>query len=129
MVGTLNYLSPEMMQHQISVIESDLWDLGCIIFKMTTGRVPFPGIEMMKVRGLILDRKIDWQDDFFEPECRDLIEKLLVMNPKERLGAPDTDHDMISLMAHPFFRGIDFNSDLSKLELKKIICMKLPQGI
>lgn len=51
------------------------------------------------------------------------------MNPKERLGAPDTDHDMIALMAHPFFRGIDFNSDLSKLELKKIICMKLPQGI
>ena len=49
---------------------------------MTTGRVPFPGIEMMKVRGLILDRKIDWQDDFFEPECRDLIEKLLVMNPR-----------------------------------------------
>ena len=96
---------------------------------MTTGRVPFPGIEMMKVRGLILDRKIDWQDDFFEPECRDIIEKLLAMNPRERLGAPDTDHDMIALMAHPFFRGIDFNSDLSKLELKKIICMKLPQGI
>ena len=94
-------------------MESDLWDLGCIIFKMTTGRVPFPGVDMMKVRGLILDRKIDWKDDFIEPECKDLIERLLVMNPKDRLGAPNTNHDMVALMEHPFFKGIDFNTDLS----------------
>ena len=129
MVGTLNYLSPEMMKHQISVIESDLWALGCIIFKMTTGRVPFPGVDMITVRNLILQRQIDWQDDFIEPECKDLIEKLLIMSPRGRLGAPDTDHDILALMAHPFFKGIDFNGDLSKLELKKIISMNLPQGI
>ena len=80
---------------------------------MSTGRVPFPGVDMMKVRGLILDRKIDWKDDFIEPHCKDLIERLLVMNPRDRLGAPNTNHDMIALMEHPFFKGIDFNTDLS----------------
>ena len=43
------------------------------------------------------------------------------LEPKERLGAPGTPHDMNALMKHPFFKGIDFNSDLSKLGLKDLL--------
>ena len=42
-VGTVNYLCPEMIQECTSSCETDLWALGCIIFKMVTGKVPFPG--------------------------------------------------------------------------------------
>ena len=42
-VGTVNYLSPEMIKECQASCESDLWALGCIIFKMVTGKVPFPG--------------------------------------------------------------------------------------
>ena len=45
-VGTINYMSPETIESSVSVMETDLWALGCIIFKMLTGRVPFPGIQL-----------------------------------------------------------------------------------
>ena len=43
-VGTINYMAPETIDDSVSVMETDLWALGCIIFKMLTGRVPFPGM-------------------------------------------------------------------------------------
>ena len=36
-VGTVNYLAPEMASKSVSTLETDLWALGCIIFKMVTG--------------------------------------------------------------------------------------------
>mmetsp|Transcript_20814 Transcript_20814/g.14930 ORF Transcript_20814/g.14930 Transcript_20814/m.14930 type:complete len:115 (+) Transcript_20814:424-768(+) len=44
-VGTLNYLAPEMIKENESGFGTDLWALGCILFKMLTGHVPFPGIK------------------------------------------------------------------------------------
>jgi 3-phosphoinositide dependent protein kinase-1 len=62
-VGTVNYLAPEMIKDCQSSCESDLWALGCIIFKMVTGKVPFPGTNITTVYPLILQRKIDWPKD------------------------------------------------------------------
>lgn len=59
-VGTVNFLAPEMIQSQESTCSSDLWALGCIIFKMYTGKVPFPGMSETQVFPQILGRKIDW---------------------------------------------------------------------
>jgi 3-phosphoinositide dependent protein kinase-1 len=44
MVGTVNYMAPEMIQESESTCATDLWALGCILFKMYTGKVPFPGM-------------------------------------------------------------------------------------
>lgn len=49
-----------------------------------------------------------------DPTVRDLIEKLIQVEPLDRLGCPMTGHDIKKLMRHPFFDGIKFNSDLSK---------------
>ena len=111
-MGTVNYLAPEMLSESVSTMESDLWALGCIIFKMITGRVPFPGIDLWRVRPLILNREINWPSEPINPVCRDLIEKLIQLRPEDRLGACGTEHDMFALMQHPFFEGIDFTSDL-----------------
>ena len=43
-VGTPLYVSPEMLQESISLPASDIWALGCIIFRMHTGRNAFNGI-------------------------------------------------------------------------------------
>ena len=45
LVGTLNYMAPEMLDEWHATLSTDLWALGCIIFKMATGRVPFPGVD------------------------------------------------------------------------------------
>ena len=41
--------------------------------------------------------------------------------PKDRLGAVDTENDIKALMKHSFFEDIDFNSDLSKLGVKQLL--------
>ena len=42
-VGTAYYVSPEMLQDSIASSSSDLWALGCIIYRMLIGQVPFQG--------------------------------------------------------------------------------------
>ena len=111
-VGTYNYMAPELISSSQTVLESDLWALGCIIFKMITGKVMIPGKQLFQVSPLIQNRQIPWPNSI-DADCKDLIDKLIQLDPKNRLGAPGTPHDMSTLMKHPFFKNIDFSSDLS----------------
>jgi hypothetical protein len=43
-----------------------------------------------------------------------------MIDPKDRLGSPDSKNDIQNLKSHPFFKGIDFNN-LQKYNVKKII--------
>ena len=38
---------------------------------------------------------------------------MLVINPKDRLGAPGSANGMEALKSHPFFKGIDFTNPKS----------------
>ena len=60
LVGTVNYLAPEMIQAQMATLSTDLWALGCIIFKMVTGQVPFTGTQSYTVFPKINSRSIEW---------------------------------------------------------------------
>lgn len=63
LVGTANYCAPEMIKDQISCMGTDLWTLGCIIFKMRTGKVPFSGVANHVIWPKILNRQIEWPKD------------------------------------------------------------------
>jgi len=46
-VGTFDYVSPEQARHSRSVdTRADLYSLGCTIFHMISGRVPFPVVSL-----------------------------------------------------------------------------------
>lgn len=114
-VGTVNYMAPEMIRDCESNLATDLWALGCIIFKMYTGKVPFPGMSEMACFPIILKRQIDWPKNLeMDAEFVDLIDSLLQLEPTDRLGCPGTKYDMKKLMRHKFFKGINFKSDLTK---------------
>ena len=77
LVGTLNYMAPEMLDEWHATLSTDLWALGCIIFKMATGRVPFPGVDQFRVFPKIRNREIEWPKVPMDPEIEDLVNKLL----------------------------------------------------
>ena len=43
LVGTVNYVAPEMITDNLASLATDLWAFGVILFKMATGKIPFPG--------------------------------------------------------------------------------------
>jgi serine/threonine-protein kinase RIM15 len=88
-VGTPDYLAPETINGVGQDELSDWWSLGCILFEFLYGYPPFNAETPDQVFQNILGRKIQWQDDPCEvsPEAKDLMNKLMCTEPKERLGA------------------------------------------
>jgi serine/threonine protein kinase len=41
MVGTEDYISPEILEEKVSGPAADLWSLGVIVYMMLTGESPF----------------------------------------------------------------------------------------
>ncbi len=75
-MGTAYYVSPEMLKDNVALPASDLWALGCIIFKMLTGDVPFNGASDYKTFQMILERDLKFPDSMSDA-AKDLIDRLL----------------------------------------------------
>lgn len=112
-VGTALYVSPEMLKMNQACPASDIWALGCIIYKMLVGEVPFQGQSDYMTFQLILERKLTFPQDIeIGEEAKDLIDQLLQLNPTSRLGSgpKGSANDYSALKAHPFFKGLVFES-------------------
>ena len=55
-VGTALYISPEMLDENISSPGMDLWALGCMIYEMRVGQTPFHGTVDFEVFKKIQER-------------------------------------------------------------------------
>lgn len=66
---------------------ADLWALGCIIYQMLVGKPPFRGASEYLTFQLVAagDYSVP---DALDPSARDVIGKLLLLDPQQRLGAP-----------------------------------------
>lgn len=89
-VGTAQYISPELLKDKSASYSSDLWALGCIVYQMLAGSPPFQSRSEYIIFQKI--QKLEYKfPDSFDPVGRDLVEKLLVLDPAERLGAADAE--------------------------------------
>ncbi|KIP08388.1 hypothetical protein PHLGIDRAFT_380254 [Phlebiopsis gigantea 11061_1 CR5-6] len=110
-VGTAQYISPELLEVSESSKASDIWALGCILYQMIAGRFAFHGLSEYLTWQKI--KQLDYSfPDGFDEQAKDLVQKLLVRDPTQRLGAglPGSPNDMQALRSHPFFTGIDWKA-------------------
>ncbi|KAI0316253.1 kinase-like domain-containing protein [Amylostereum chailletii] len=110
-VGTAQYVSPELLEANETSKSSDLWALGCVLYQMIAGRFAFQGLSEYLTWQKIKHLEYSFPEGFDE-QAKDLVRRLLVRDPLERLGAgpQGSDHDMSALRAHPFFAGVNWQT-------------------
>ena len=97
-LGTPAYMAPEQAEGGTVDARSDLFSLGCVLYELATGQVPFSGVNTMAVLMAVAmkDPKppLALNADL-PPALSDLIVRLLAKNPKER---PATARDVAAAL-------------------------------
>ena len=109
--GTPQYLAPEVLLRKGYDKAVDWWSLGCIMYEMLTGKLPFPFKRGVKLSIKTYEKKINFPSKITE-NAKDLIQKLLVVNPNDRLGSGTDGSE--SIKKHPFFEEVDWDSAFEK---------------
>ena len=107
--GTDEYLAPEVIRGEPYNEKIDIWAIGILIYECVSpkGKTPFNKIDFMertkdnKDYLITKDKqlKIKYDKDF-DPLAKNLIEKILKINPKERLSIDN-------ILKHPFFNDVN----------------------
>ncbi|EMD33614.1 hypothetical protein CERSUDRAFT_56613, partial [Gelatoporia subvermispora B] len=110
-VGTAQYVSPELLEDGETSKSSDLWALGCILYQMIAGKFAFQGLTDYLTWQKVKRLEYTFPEGFDE-QAKDIVQRLIVRDPAERLGAgpPGSPNDMQALRAHPFFASIKWGA-------------------
>jgi len=87
--GTMAFMAPQVMNGNQYDKEADLWSCGVIMYILLCGYAPFAakttlGLEKKVARG---NFAFDEEWESVSDDAKDLVKKLLTMNPNERLSA------------------------------------------
>ena len=88
-VGTFQYLAPEVLQGAEADARSDIFSYGCVLYEMVAGRRAFEGKSQFSVLGAILDHEPEWLSAI-RPELParldEVVRRCLAKNPEQRYG-------------------------------------------
>ncbi|CAG9326259.1 unnamed protein product [Blepharisma stoltei] len=113
-VGTPYYIAPEVLSGSYSN-KCDLWSVGIIMYTMMSGDLPFFSDTQSEIFRQILIGKYQMKDEIWNnisPEARNLIQRLMCVDPAKRLSASEA-------LAHPWFISqspIKFSIDAGMLK-------------
>lgn len=95
--GTPEYIAPEMIKKEGHDYRVDIWSIGVLMFELLAGYSPFAAQTHSELYSNIKKLKIHWPNDM-PPLARDLISKILKINPEERLSFD-------KILQHKWFRS------------------------
>ncbi|KAJ0977801.1 hypothetical protein J5N97_013275 [Dioscorea zingiberensis] len=107
-VGTHEYLAPEVISGLGHGSAVDWWTLGVFLYEMLYGRTPFKGEDNKKTLINIIKQPVSFPKVAYSEEmmrAQDLITKLLVKNPKKRIGSMKGS---VEIKRHEFFKGVNW---------------------
>ena len=97
--GTMEYMAPEIVGSENYDYSVDIWSLGILLYEMLFGHSPFNGKDTNNIILNIKSHELNYDDTNkkISNSCKDLIQKLLNMNPQKRLKIKD-------ILEHPFIK-------------------------
>ncbi|KAL6060960.1 calcium calmodulin-dependent protein kinase type 1G [Balamuthia mandrillaris] len=99
--GSPGYVAPEVLTEDSYTNAVDMWSVGVIVYILLSGYPPFYDESPPKIFKKITEAKYDFDDPVWEDIsdlAKDLIKKLLVKDPEERLTAS-------KCLKHPWIAG------------------------
>ncbi|KAI8596873.1 kinase-like domain-containing protein [Dissophora ornata] len=98
--GSPHYASPEVVTGlKYDGSSSDIWSCGIILYALLTGHLPFDDENIRQLLSKVKAGKFYMPTDI-SPGARDLISRMLTVNPKRRIT-------MQGVMMHPWFRMVN----------------------
>ena len=109
--GTPQYLAPEILKNKGYDKTVDWWSLGCFLYEMLTGFLPFYIPKGNRINPKVFEEPLRFPPDV-NPVAINLISQLITVNPKKRLGYGEEDAKKIK--EHEFFKGVEWEKYLNK---------------
>ena len=97
-LGTPATMAPEIMMNQPYNDKSDLWSIGVMMYQLHYKEIPYPGFNEKAILDKICRNCPRKHPN--DMQFRDLLNRLLVMNPNQRISWND-------YFNHPFFQRND----------------------
>ncbi|MGA7629532.1 MAG: protein kinase [Terriglobales bacterium] len=88
-VGTFQYMAPEVLQGAEADARSDIFSFGCVLYEVLTGRRAFEGKSQFSVLGAILDKEPERISTVLpdsHPRLDETVWRCLAKNPERRYG-------------------------------------------
>ncbi|OMJ86919.1 hypothetical protein SteCoe_11471 [Stentor coeruleus] len=98
--GSKYYLAPEVLNGRYNE-KVDIWSCGIMTYVIITGKAPYEDIKDDDISEVILKpfQLDDEKAKGFSEECKDFIEKMIRIDPEERMSAKDA-------LKHKWFKGV-----------------------
>lgn len=100
--GSLEYMAPENFNGSSKGVHPgvDVWALGCMLYGMVCGKLPFSDDHDSKIIDKICHGRIEYDEagKKLSREIRDLIAKMLEVDPEHRVAVYD-------ILDHPWMMG------------------------
>ncbi len=118
-MGTPDYISPEQVRGKRGDARSDVYALGCMLYEMLTGTVPFSGpnpFAVMNDRLLNQPQPPSQLEPAVTPQMQEIIYRALEREPKNRYAsAREMAHDL----AHQDQVGVSARPDAEQWQRRK----------